>query len=218
MNEMVSGGLKAGVNVASPFGRTSMYITLFFLGFLVIFSAIKSYREHSVYPLLDGVVFRTVGADHTLSQSLDSLDPVLVSEHKMFSREWFSYWLAMLRLWWNILVSFWFIFVVLYGLYKLFSFVNIEAPLMNWLYAILFFAVLQLIVGLALYPVSMAGQTLPSDKVVVLNDAFSVSYPFEGVVKLFSRLINGSLFDSVYAFVNSDTGKIVSNIPQGGSL
>lgn len=205
---------KGAMTVGTPFGKINTTITVFVLMFLLIYGSVKSVEQRSVYPLMDSLIFKTVGADHKLSQSLDSLDPVLTEgSPKFLSTGWFSYWWQMFVLWFDVLVSLWFIWIVIYALYKLFGLINIESSAVNFLYAIATFGLLQLLVGLALYPTTLAGQTMPSDKVVILNDAFGHSYPFEGVVKLGSRIVRGDIFDRVYAFTQSDLGQIVTNVP-----
>lgn len=202
--------------VASPFGRINIYVTLFFLAFLIIYFGIQSIHQHSVYPLFNGIIFQTIGADHKLSQELDNLPVVLtVGHYKIFSTQWFSYWWHMIILFLDVIMTIWFLYVILYGLYRLFSFVNIESQLTNWVYAIVFFLILQILVGLAIYPTTLAGQKMPNDKVKILNDAFKNSYPFEGMIKLISRIIHGDIFDKIYAFTASDLGKIVTGIPSG---
>lgn len=213
MNEFVSTGAKVSGTFFTPFGRINLYITLAVLSFLVIYGSFQSVQQKSIYPLLDAVIFKTVGADHKISESLDSLDPILVSDHKPLSSEWFSYWWAMFLLWFGVLVSLWFIFIVLFALYKLFEGLNNTNPLMNVGYAVVLFAILQVVVGLALYPTLMAGKVMSNDKVAILNDAFSHSYPFEGVVKLVSRIVSGGLFDKAYAWLNTPQGQLVSNVP-----
>lgn len=214
VNEAVAVAGKAGFSLATPFGRINMWITLGALLFLVVYGSIQSVQEKSVYPLLDAVVFRTVGADHSLSQSLDALPPIVTDvQPKFLSGAWFSYWWAMFVLWLNILIALYFIFLIIFVLYKLFVGLNNTNPLMNVAYAIIVFGVLEVIVGLALYPTLLAGQVMPSDKMTILNDAFSHSYPFEGVVKLVSRIVSGSLFDKLYAFIGSPIGNIVTNLP-----
>jgi hypothetical protein len=191
-----------------------MWISIIVLAFLVVYGSIQAVQQKSVFPLMDSVLFRTIGADHKISQDLDSLNPILTEPSpKFLTSGWFSYWWRMFVLWLDIIIALWFIYIIIFALYKLFEGLNNTNPLMNVGYAIILFAILQLIVGLLIYPMSLAGQTLPDDKVAIMNDAFSHSYPFEGVVKLVSRIIDGKLLDKAYAFVQSDVGQIITNVP-----
>jgi len=204
------------VGLFTPFGRINTYITLGVLAFLIVYSCILAVRQDSVLPIVEGVLFKTIGADHSISSALDKLDPILTEDSGSFlSRQWFSYWRAQIVLWTDIIISLWFIYIFIYLIYIIISKVNIEAPAFNVLSAIIIFAVLQLIVGLAMFPMSLAGTTVSGDKLVILSDAFASSYPFEGVVKLVSRIVSGSLFDRIYAFTVSDIGEIVTNVPMG---
>lgn len=218
MNEAIATVGSGAVKIASPFGRLNLIITLFALSILIVSSAIQCFRQDSIFPLFDGALFRIVGADHKLSQDLDALPSNLADGAPgLLSKGWFSWVWNIILLVLNVLLTLWFIYIIIYALYKLFYGLNNTNPLMNVAYAIIIFMILEIIVGLLLYSTSLAGKTVVDDKQEIMGDAISSSYPLEGIVKLAVRLWNGNIFDKAYAAINSPTGVLITGIPSGNA-
>ena len=208
---MAGTGAKVATKVVSPFDKWSLMITSFFLLALIVSSSIESIKQDSFYPFVDGVLLRIVAPDHNIGNKVDELPTIapLTEESKPFEIIKY-YWKKYFVFWFDIILNLWFMLMLVYWINKGFENIYNASPVINWFLAIIFFALIQLIIGLAMYAPNHAGETLPLDKVAIWNDVFSESYPFEGIIKLIKHSVNGDLFKRV---VDSPL-KYVADVPQ----
>lgn len=215
VNEVITQGAKIGVETTTPFGKISWYVTLVFLFILIVWSSIQAVEEKSVFPFFDNFLFRILGSDHKIGESVDNLNDSKIEGlgGGVFSSGfWRGLWVRLV-FWFEIVINLWFLGVLVYLLYLFFAWVNNTNPMLNWLFAIMVFVVLNFVVGLLFFVMNHAGETLPGDRLVSFNLAVSESYPFEGVVKLVGHLWSRDLFSRGVDVVNSPAGELVGLIP-----
>lgn len=212
---LVSGGVKATGTLLTPFGKINLYITLFFLSFLLVFSSVQCIRQNSLNPLLDNIAFKIVGADHQVGKLIiqysQSDKPVWGS---VFSKNfWETLWVQ-IKFWFALFINVYFVFVLIYGLYLIFKTWNSSLVLRNIVFALVFFGLIQVITGLFIFfPQIVAGKQLPDDQGVIRNIMISQSYPFEGLTKAVIYFADRDGYNRIYEWLNSGWGVAVSNIP-----
>lgn len=221
----------------TPGGRIAFYFTIGFVLLLTVLGAVKSIQERNIYPLVENTLFRWVGADHILGKDVEALkNAPQFTKGKFLSREWWSdfnpLWYRV-KFWFDVLLNIYFMVLLIYLLFKVYMSLNSSLPAINVLLALVTFALLQVVVGLAFfglnldtyYPtinISSVGYNeshaiiVPKDKVSILNDEFRRSYPFEGVISLVNHLMGNDLFSRTGEFEESLVGKIILDIPEPG--
>ena|SRR3990167_3909866 len=206
----------AGTKILSPFDKWNLIIAIVFLAFITLFAVIESVKSDSLFPLIDGVGLRIVGADQKISADIDKMsahDIPAWCGWKLFSKcFWDASWFRIV-FWLGIIISLYFLFVLLYVLKWFFDWLNNTNPAMNLLYAFVLLALLQMLVSLIVFPSLLAGATVVDDKPLIMSSALESSYPFHGLVKLVRFIFDSGLFNQGYLLANSDVARVISDIP-----
>ena len=200
------------------FGKWALRITLFFILLLLIQPLYNGIAQKSMQPIVMGFVdlgFRILSADHIIGASVDALPSIKFYDNvSFFSTQWWVNSWNQIVFWFNVMISLWFMFAVIYFLYFfVFRPLDTTKVAVNITLSILVFCAIQLPLGAWYYHMSLAGTTLPKDKSILLQDDVFHSLPFQGTYRLITHIINRDLFTRVNNFVNSPAGSIITGIP-----
>lgn len=214
-----SAGAKGAGILLSPFGRINLIITVSLLLILGIVGVIEGFEQHSFFPVLDRTVFQIVGADHKIGQSVDLLESVERPHFQgFFNKSFPSYLWFWLKFWSLTIMNLYFIFACGYLIYIIFKSFDNTNLVKNITLAVIVFLLLQFFVGLLMFSMSMAGKTLPDNRVDVLNEEILASIPMEGTFKLVKHIINKDLFYKIIEVAETPIGTAITNVPINSSI
>jgi hypothetical protein len=213
--QIASGGVKAGGFFASPLGRINLIITGIFMAFLIVMSIFQCIDQKSLFPLLDNTVFKVVGADAQLGQSIDELESSARPLHptSIFSKQmpvWLWFWV---KFWFEAIYDLWFIYFFCWLIYLFWYSLNNQSLDRNIIFTIITFLIISLFVGMIMYNMNLSGYCLPDDKLENFNLQMKHTYPLHGTIKFFSHWITKDLFYKVGSWTETSLGKMITSIP-----
>lgn len=219
VEEGIEVGKKVGMFAFPSFEKITLIITAVVFSVFIIIGSIQSIEQKSFFPLADNTVFRIAGADHKIGQSITGIyqDTYPKGDHWYswqtikWAWHWFLFWLG-------IVANIWFIFFIIYGIYWIAQKINDTSKVRSIIIAVTLFMLIQILVGLLFYAMSMAGHEIKNDKIAILNDAIGHSYPFEGMTKMIVFFVNKDNFQKIYNLANTPIGQAITNIPEGYNL